>query len=110
MPFTPKTRPCSSGVLALESPGNAERDDQHTDHREGDGAHATSARQDSTGLVLDRDNAVRCGLVVSGVIVVVVVGDVDGGIRSVGAVVRTIDLHTDGAGKLVVAGRRFWSR
>ena len=28
MPFTPKTRPCSSGVLALESPGNAERDDE----------------------------------------------------------------------------------
>ena len=45
----------------------------------------------------------RCGLVVSGVIVVVVVGDVDGGIRSVGAVVRTIDLHADGAGELVVA-------
>lgn len=106
MPFTPKTRPCSSGVLALESPGNAERDDQHTNHREGDGTHATSARQDNTGLVLDRDDTVRCGLVVDAAIVVVVFDD-DGGMRGVSAVVLAINLHADGAGELVVAGRRF---
>ena len=39
--------------------------------------------------------------------IVVVVGDGDGGIRVVSAVVPAINLHADGAGELVVAGRRF---
>lgn len=51
-------------------------------------------------------DTVRCGLVVA-VAIVVVVGDGDGGIRGVSAVVLAINLHADGAGELVVAGRRF---